>query len=163
MAYTTKCENSVIASICSTHAVMKNLTLFREVKQTVKHAPSLKLTKCIKHSWRKEYNREEKSNVQALHFHHMNHCTLFRNADPTDLRSVGFFILVQSCFQYYITLQSSALLPLCKVKYLQIVCFSFWIKELMKQIQIIYVLCFILLKRKYRALISIEGRGGVKS
>lgn len=36
-------------------------------------------------------------------------------------------------------------------------------KEFTKQIQITYVLCFILLKRKYRALISTEGRGGVKS
>lgn len=36
----------------------------------------------------------------------------------------------------------------------------FSIKEFTKQI---YVLCFILLKRKYRALISTEGRGGVKS
>lgn len=45
MAYTTKCENSVIASICSTHAVMKDLTLFGEVKRTLKHAPGLKLTK----------------------------------------------------------------------------------------------------------------------
>lgn len=63
MAHITKCKNSVIASICFTHAVMKDLPLFGEVKRTVKHAPSLKLTKCIKHSWRKEYNREEKYDV----------------------------------------------------------------------------------------------------
>lgn len=81
MSYTTKYENSVIASTCSTHAVMKNLTLFGGVKQIFKHAPSLKFTECIKHSWRKECNREEKSNAQALHFHHMNHCTL-SETDP---------------------------------------------------------------------------------
>lgn len=65
MAYTTKYENSVIASTCSTHAVMKNLTLFGGVKQTLKHAPSLKLTKCI-NSGRKEY--KEKKNLMHRHY-----------------------------------------------------------------------------------------------
>lgn len=85
----------------------------------------------------------------------------FKNADPIDLRSVGFFFLVQSSpFQHYVMLQSPALLPLCKVKYPQV---EFFITEFTKQIQSMHVLCFILLKRKYRALISIKGKGGVKS
>lgn len=79
------------------------------------------------------------------------------------LKVCRFSIFVQSsCFQYYIMLQSPIMLPLCKVRYWQNFWIFFSIKEFPKQIQITHVLCFILLKRKYRALISTRRQRGSK-
>lgn len=120
--------------------------------------------KVYKHSGRKEY--KEKKNLMHRHYIFITwtiaHFQKHRSCYWLKIcRIFNFCTVIMFPILYHITEPNPA--PTLQSKIPANILDFFSIAEFTKQIQIIYVLCFILLKRKYRASISTEGRGGVKS